>query len=79
MNKPVITNPINVSNNGSKTTVSFKTMKECRFVKDQMNLFHIPILETYLGRFNLEMNSLQYKKFLDKLTQWDDQGLIAVE
>jgi len=78
MNKPVITNPINVSNNGYKTTVSFKTMKECRFVKDRMNL-NDPILETYLGRFNLEMNSLQYKRFLDKLTQWDDQGLIAVE
>ena len=74
---PVITNEIHVSNDGYRTTVSFKTRKECAFVKDKMNLTN-PIMETYLGRFNLQMNSFQYDKFLRKLTIWEDAGLIAV-
>lgn len=76
-NKPVITHEIHVSNDSYQYTVSFRTRKECAFVKDKMNLNN-PILETYMGRFNLQMNSFQYDKFLRKLTTWEDAGLIAV-
>ena len=74
----MITNELHVFNNYLGYHVSFKTIKECGFVKREMNL-DTHILENHHGRFLLIMNDRQYSRFLDNLTKWDEMGLIKVD
>lgn len=83
MKNPIITNQISVSDNQifQEKEVAFHTMKEAYWVRRNMPQLlnnNVPVMETYLGKFVIRMKYKVYNKFLNNLTQWEEEGYVAV-